>query len=157
MEYDFRTDIILIADDFYEAFKRCCEGKYPVQDGNIVKCSACNVPAIVNGAFALELYFKSILPPNMDGHKLMGLFNSLEENIKQEIKEEAISKLKKLAWKKSFEQYFEDINNLFVDWRYIYEKTYKVSELGNKVNEYLQVLNILLQEISGIAHKYFHK
>ena len=27
MEYDFRTDILLIADDFYDAYKRCREGK----------------------------------------------------------------------------------------------------------------------------------
>ncbi|MCI8368434.1 MAG: hypothetical protein HFJ81_02230 [Clostridia bacterium] len=154
MEYDFRTNIILIADDFYEAFKRCREGKNPVQDGNVVKCSVCNVPAIVNGAFALELYFKSMLSPDTDGHKLMDLFNSFEENIKQEIKEKSISKLEKLAWGKSFEQYLEDINNVFVDWRYIHEKNYNVKYLSNGANEFLQVLSILLPVISEIARKY---
>ena len=48
MEYDFRTDILLIADDFYDAYKRCREGKNPVHFDGAIKYSACNVPAIVN-------------------------------------------------------------------------------------------------------------
>ena len=48
MEYDFRTDIVLIADDFYDAYKRCREGKNPVHIGNRVKFSAFHIPAIVN-------------------------------------------------------------------------------------------------------------
>lgn len=154
MEYDFRTNIILIADDFYEAFKRCCDANNPVLDGNVVKCSACNVPSIVNGAFALELYSKSILPAGTDGHKLMELFNRLDAGKKLVIKETVISKLEKLTWKKSFEQYLEDLNNVFVDWRYIHEKNYGIRELGNNLNEYLQVLDILLVNVSNIAHKH---
>lgn len=53
MEYDFRTDILLIADDFYDAYKRCREGKNPVHFDGAIKYSACNIPAIVNGSFAL--------------------------------------------------------------------------------------------------------
>ena len=98
--------------------------------------------------------FKSMLSPDTDGHKLMDLFNSFEENIKQEIKEKSISKLEKLAWGKSFEQYLEDINNVFVDWRYIHEKNYNVKYLSNGANEFLQVLSILLPVISEIARKY---
>lgn len=30
MKLDFRTDIVLIADDFYNAFQRCCEKKNAV-------------------------------------------------------------------------------------------------------------------------------
>ena len=69
MVYDFRTDIVLIADDFYDAYQRCREGKHPIQIDNVIKYSTCNVPAIVNGAFALELYFKSMLPPKTREHE----------------------------------------------------------------------------------------
>lgn len=154
MEYDFRTDIVLIADDFYDAYKRCREGKNPVHMGNRVKFSACHIPAIVNGAFALELYFKSMLPPETHGHELKKLFDELANDIKLEIKEAVAPLLKRLSWGKSFEEYLEDINNVFVDWRYISEKDYAVGYLGNILNEYLQVLEILLPKIKDVAHKH---
>ena len=144
MEYDFRTDILLIADDFYDAYKRCREGKNPVHFDGAIKYSACNIPAIVNGAFTLELYFKSMLPPKTRGHELKELYDNLSSEIKCEIKDAVTSHLTKLAWGKQFEEYLEDLNNVFVDWRYISEKNYAIGYLGNRINEYLQVLEILI-------------
>lgn len=154
MVYDFRTDIVLIADDFYDAYQRCCECKNPIQTDNIIKYSACNVPAIVNGAFALELYFKSMLPPKTWGHKLKELYDNLSSEIKCEIKAAVIFHLTKLAWDKQFEEYLEDLNNVFVDWRYICEKNYAIGYLGNRINEYLQVLEILIPVVKEITYKY---
>ena len=152
MEYDFRTDILLIADNFYDAYKRCREGKNPVHFDGAIKYSACIVPAIVNGAFALELYFKSMLPPKTRGHELKELYDNLSSEIKCEIKDAATSHLTKLAWGKQFEEYLEDLNNVFVDWRYISQKDYAIGYLGNRINEYLQVLEILLPVVKKIAN-----
>lgn len=154
MEYDFRTDILLIADDFYDAYKRCREGKNPVHFDGAIKYSACNVPAIVNGAFALELYFKSMLPPKTWGHKLKELYDNLSSEIKCEIKNAANSNLNKLTCDKQFEDYLEDLNNVFVDWRYISQKDYAIGFLGNRINEYLQVLEILIPVVKEISYKY---
>ena len=154
MEYDFRTNIVLIADDFYDAYLRCCEGKNPIQIDNVIKYSACNVPAIVNGAFALELYFKSMLLSETRGHELKALFDVLSEDIKSDIKESTILQLELLAWKKSFEEYLEDIDKIFEEWRYIHEKSYTQRYLGNRINEYTQVLQILLPMIKEVAHKH---
>ena len=94
MEYDFRTDILLIADDFYDAYKRCREGKNPVHFDGAIKYSACNIPAIVNGSFALELYFKIMLPPKTWGHKLKELYDNLlrKVTVKEVADELGISK-----------------------------------------------------------------
>lgn len=154
MEYDFRTNIVLIADDFYDAYQRCREGKHPIQIDNVIKYSTCNVPAIVNGAFALELYFKSMLPPKTRGHELKELYDNLSSEIKCEIKNAANSHLNKLAWGKQFEEYLEDLNNVFEAWRYIHEKEYAIGYLGNRINEYLQVLEILIPVVKEIAYEY---
>ncbi len=154
MRFDFRTDIVLIADDFYNAFQRCYEGRNSVQIDGTIKYSACNVPAIVNGTFALELYFKSMLPHKTCGHELKILFDNLTEAIQVEIIEAVTPQLDKLSWQKSFEEHLEDINKVFVDWRYISEKDYTVSYLGNSINEHLQVLEVLLPIVKNIAYKH---
>lgn len=154
MEYDFRTDILLIADDFYDAYKRCREGKNPVHFDGAIKYSACNIPAIVNGSFALELYFKIMLSPKTWGHKLKELYDNLSSEIKCEIKAAVTFHLTKLAWDKQFEEYLEDLNNVFVDWRYISEKNYAIGFLGNRINVYLQVLEILIPVVKEISYKY---
>ncbi len=154
MEYDFRTDILLIADDFYDAYKRCREGKNPVHFDGAIKYSDCNIPAIVNGSFALELYFKIMLPPKTRGHELKELYGNLSSEIKCEIKNAVTSHLTKLAWGKQFEEYLEDLNNVFVDWRYISQKDYAIGFLGNRINEYLQVLEILIPVVKEITYKY---
>lgn len=154
MTYDCDTNIISIADDFFDAYLRCCEGKNPTRTDNGIKYSACNVPAIVNGAFAIELYFKSMLPPKTRGHELKILFDNLTDDIKREIREATTKQLERLSWGKPFKEYIEDINNVFVDWRYISEKDYSVGYLGNSINEYLQAFKILLPKIKDIAHRH---
>ena len=59
---DFNVSIRNIANDFYSAYKRCIEGKNPHIDeyGRHVM-EVVNVPAIVNAAFACELYLKLLI------------------------------------------------------------------------------------------------
>ena len=63
MATGFEHDILDIANDFYEAYRRCGEGKNPRTDewGRYVT-DVVSVPELVNGLFACELYLKSILP-----------------------------------------------------------------------------------------------
>lgn len=54
-DYGLTTNLLFQAEDFYEAFKRYNKEmpyKSSSGDGTIV-----SIPAIVNGAFALELFF----------------------------------------------------------------------------------------------------
>ena len=124
MTKGFEHEILDIADDFYEAYNRCGEGKnrrideYGRQVEDVV-----NVPKLVNGLFACELYLKSMLPKKSwkksDGHKLKALFLLLPKE-KQTEMYEAISA--KYYWELlSLEESFDLISNGFQFWRYIHE------------------------------------
>lgn len=107
IEFDFRKYIILIADDFYNAYLRCSEGRNPKQVEGTLLLSVLSVPAMVNGAFAIELYFKSMLPPKTRGHELKALYDILSNDIKCEIKQSTIPQLELLAWEKTFENFLK--------------------------------------------------
>ena len=75
MNYDLTTDILQSADDFYEAYKRCREVTNERHQGS----KTINIPAIVNGAFACELYTKYLANSKLTGHNLKLLFAELDE------------------------------------------------------------------------------
>lgn len=52
------------------------------------------VPIAVNSAFACELFIKSLLPKNTRGHKLNDIFNLLDINLKKEIQDLTINRMK---------------------------------------------------------------
>ena len=81
-------DILQQADDFAEAFRRCSKGENPRKDEfNRMCMDVVNIPAIVNAAFACELYLKSMLEQPW-GHKLMDLFEQLDNETKIQLKNE---------------------------------------------------------------------
>ena len=92
-KYDFDTSILNIADDFYEAYLRCAEGKNPtVDEYNRTRYEVVNVPAIVNGAFAIELYIKSMSRAGKRKlqkmkHNIKDLLLTLDQSIQDEIKQ----------------------------------------------------------------------
>ena len=108
------------ADSFYQtgmyAFEKM--NKSLTEDGNIIdKMSV--LPAIVNTAFACELYLKSLLK-NTTGHKLEDLFNAQDDIVKQFVKETIIKN--NLSYTDTlFEEKLKNISNSFVNWRYFYE------------------------------------
>ncbi len=92
------------------------------------------VPAIVNFAFSIELFIKSILKKNnikIPKHDLMILFQKLEDNVQDEI-------INLTGYKK--EQFFiflKNNSNVFAEWRYLFEA--KESKLANL--DFLQKLS----------------
>ena len=105
------------ADDFYEAYQRCLEGKNPVVDGNRTIYKIVAIPAFVNGFFACELYFKYLIGDKLiekTGHNLKRLYNKLDNSYKDKLK-----KLDDKSYK--IEELLKEIGNGFKNWRYIYE------------------------------------
>ena len=152
MNPDFDTSILNIAEDFYHAYLRCLEGKNPVREENgRIRCDGVNIPAIVNGAFALELYLKSLSPLSEEElkkkkHSIRKLYSTLDP-----IRQASIhSKIEKeLSPDYTFEKGLAIINNAFTFWRYIHTK----SDLGYGLNVTLNVLpafiNAIRDEVKG--------
>lgn len=83
-------------------------------------------PFVVNCAFSLELYLKTLAQihgASLKGHKLVELYDSLPLEAHKAI-EAAIPGLEK-KWKLEgnivFRDYISELNNGFVEWRYCYE------------------------------------
>ena len=141
MNPDFDVSITNIADDFYEAYLRCSEGKNPTKEGSRICYEVVNVPAIVNGAFAIELYIKSKLTKKTEGHNLRILFGKLDKELKDKIKNEIENKIDKNTT--SFNKLFKTIADAFEYWRYIHEK----KDLGYGLNITLNNLSIVIETI----------
>ena len=146
MNHDFDVSIINIANDFYNAYLRCSEGKNPVKerDGRI-RYEAVNVPAIVNGAFAIELYLKNLSPlTNKElkkkRHSIKKLFLTLDADLQNSIKKEVEEKL---SHEQSFESSLNGIDNAFTFWRYIHTKR----NFGYGLNDTLKAIPIFLTAI----------
>ena len=155
MDTGLSTNILASADDFYEAYKRCLEGKRTRQEGGTIVSDIVSIPAIVNGSFACELYLKFIGDYKGKEHRLNEIFNSLTEDLKNAILDEkTISDLNKISVRyghQNFDELFEEMGNTFVEWRYIFEKDHPAGFYGNRINEYLDVLNILLNRLAFVA------
>ncbi|MDE6947773.1 MAG: hypothetical protein K2P14_11370 [Anaeroplasmataceae bacterium] len=151
--YDLKTDIIKLAEDFTEAYKRCIEGKNARIDeyGRHVM-SVVNIPAIVNASFACELYLKAILKESLKEHQLKVLYEKLPKSQQERIKNQMDEKLKDLPIYNSFEESLDKASISFVEWRYIYETEKSDGFMGNRINLLLQFfacfLNILKNEIN---------
>ena len=152
MNYDLTTDILQSADDFYEAYKRCREVTNERHQGS----KTINIPAIVNGAFACELYTKYLANSKLTGHNLKILFAELDEKYQKEILDESTSnKLQQIAVRygyDSFDTSFEEMGSIFTEWRYIFEKDCPEGFYGNRMNMYLETLEILLMRLSAVSH-----
>lgn len=150
--YDFDTSIITIADDFYEAYLRCVEGKNPtVDEYNRIRYEVVNVPAIVNGAFALELYIKSLSRAGKRKltkmkHNIKGLLLTLDQSIQDEIRKEIEPKLERYQ---TYDECLDGINDSFVFWRYVHTK----KDFGFGLNDTLKVLPLFLNATRAITKR----
>ena len=82
------------------------------------------VPAIVNRAFACELFMKSMLPKNTRGHKLQDLFDALDADIQNEIRNKTVEEMKQISKSYGDIEFQNDIitnGNIFAEWRYFHE------------------------------------
>ena len=151
--YDLQTNILLQADDFAEAYKRCREGKNPRRDEHERLCCSCvNIPAIVNAAFACELYLKSLLtnPPKKE-HNISKLFCLLPEDIEQTIRNYVNDQFKGHPVY-NFDYCIERAGDAFVNWRYIFEEEHTDGFYGTFINEYLSFFENLIPILKSIAH-----
>lgn len=147
------TNVLFQAEDFYEAFKRCLkEIPYESSSG---KGTIVSIPAIVNGAFSLELYFNLLSKRYYPTHHLSKLFSHIDNKTRKTIIDSTLPKLNRIYQYKdsSFEDILNDIDNLFVEWRYIFNKNKQAGFFGNRINRYIPALTLLLDEISVISRK----
>ncbi len=82
------------------------------------------VPVLTNGAFACELYIKSLLPPNTRGHELYDLYNRLDDKLKDNIQKMHLEYMRNYEPNYSLEDFYDDLqihSNVFVTWRYFHE------------------------------------
>lgn len=84
-------------------------------------------PFVVNSTFCIEIYLKTLhrLQGNsVKGHSLAELYDSLSDEHKNMISGAAnrYSSQFSLSMPVQFIDFITDLNNCFVDWRYIYEK-----------------------------------
>ena len=148
----FERNILQQADDFYEAYRRCSKGENPRKDEFGRLCfSVVNIPAIVNAAFSIELYLKSILRTKKREHRLEILFNELDIKIREQIKKTINTELSKNNIF-NFDDCLSHISNVFVEWRYIYEEYHTEGFYGCYINEFIMFFNLLLPILSEIAH-----
>ena len=142
--------IVDVADDFYEAYKRCTEGKNErIDERGRHTAEVVNIPAIVNGAFALELYLKSFIPacqiePKELGHNIANIFSKLKQDLQERIRSDVEPNLK--GWTQTFDEAINGIGDGFEYWRYIHEK----EDLGYGLNMMLNVLPLFLEAVRAM-------
>jgi|GEM_PF-1549529 hypothetical protein len=151
---DFERSILMQADDFYEVYQRCLEGKNPRGEGSTTVYSIVAVPAIVNAAFACELYFKCLTGKERQSHNLLGFYNALPKEIRSEIDN-------------SYKQYARDeldtarkaidyVKKAFVEWRYLYKEDNVCQSNPARLNEFLRIFKILVPLLKRSAYKAAH-
>ncbi len=149
--YDLQTNMVLQADDFFEAYKRCLECKNWRKDEygrNVADIDS--IPAIVNGAFACELYIKSLLPTQEKEHNLKLLFEMLPPDFQESIRNEVNDKFKDYA-AYTFDMRLDDSANAFINWRYIHEEEHTEGYMGCYVNELPTFFGYLLPILQRLA------
>ena len=143
---DFDVSIINIAEDFYHAYLRCIEEKNrSIDEYGRIRYDVVNIPAIVNGAFALELYLKSLSPLSkkelkQKRHSIKKLFLTLDAGTQKRISDKVE---KQLAYGYDFDEGLVIINNAYTFWRYIHTKP----DLGYGLNVTLNVLPVFIEVI----------
>ena len=114
------------------------------------------VPAMVNGAFACELFLKALLEVPLRGHKLYNdLFCKLDLSSAQEIETVAIECFKKkkntVINSEQFISNFKTIERSFEEFRYFYEP-----QNDNEMKVYnIDFLEILVFSLRAICEQRF--
>lgn len=113
-EYGFK-EIVVLGKCYLDAAQKCNEPK--------IECVGWNhhllIPIITNMAFACELFLKAILKHNNNDskgirtHKLINLFEELQEDIKKEIMNSENEE--------DFRIRLDKVSNYFYEFRYLYE------------------------------------
>ncbi|MEY8365390.1 hypothetical protein AALA22_07080 [Anaerovoracaceae bacterium 41-7] len=106
------------------------------------------VPAVVNCAFACELFMKSMLCNTSTEHNLARLFGILNQDIQDKVRQTSIAKMQEVIPAYNDIQFQADLNShgkVFVDWRYFHE--------GNADTANLQFLFSFMDSLSITARQ----
>jgi hypothetical protein len=131
---------------FWQALSFCTTASY-LYKKDLQVMSAGNhysaIPFIVNAAFAIELYLKTLAAVHkktLRGHELAKLFDALPVAAAAEIDAHcpAAAAGHKVAKGRSFRDCLVAMNTAFVDWRYLYEEE---SIESIRLNEVIFVLD----------------
>jgi len=107
-------------------------------------------PFVVNAAFSAEMYLKCLQEVHgqiTESHVLTVLFKSLPNKVKDKINKTSKKFESQYQIEKGvlFKNHLKNINNAFVDWRYIYEKKYE----SLNIQQTIFVIQVL-HEVSAI-------
>lgn len=135
------------ARGFQLAAERCLEERENPEQRTLP------IQAIVNCAFACEVYLKAIYAfehPEVDkvwGHYLDDLYNQLPGHYKVAIE----NKLDFLYKKEDIERFLKDFRKIFEEYRYVYEMN-----SDNRIHfGFLHIFSSALQDVVGeLTHKY---
>lgn len=138
-----------IADDFYEAYRRC----FAANGKNKIVA----IPAFANGFFACELYLKSILKAtaiSATGHSIAELFHQIPEELQVKAEKEFSNKASGFltSYSISFDELINNISLGFEFWRYVYEDANKPFEEDYPFAYSEQFLQVFLPIIAEIAN-----
>lgn len=119
-------DALLLAQDFYEAYRRCL---YPKGKDKLIV----SIPAFTNGFFACEIYLKYLLTKHgidARGHDLLELFDKLPHKLKDSISDKFNFSAKNFLRinKISFVELIKKVSFGFGFWRYVFEEKNKEFE-----------------------------
>lgn len=153
MDENIKRNLLLQAEEFEKAYKRCARGENPYKDetGRIVY-HAVNLPAVVNAAFSCELYLKFLIGSTYSGHDLEQLFQRLDPKLQNEIRDEVASEIQ--GYPLSFDEFLKRAKDVFKKWRYLYEESHTDTYLSVYVNEYLIFLPLLINALKRRAYEW---
>ena len=157
--YDLQTNILLQADDFVEAYQRCIRGENPeVDEYGRVHSHFIAIPAVVNAAFACELYLKYLIGLKIEEispkerHDLKALYFMLDTPLQNQIRQYV-----EANWTQPDGRSFDDLlgraKDVFVLWRYIFENEHTDGYMGCFVNEYLSFFELFIAILKKLAHE----
>lgn len=152
MDENIKKNLLLQAEEFEEAYKRCARGENPYKDetGRIVY-HAVNLPAVVNAAFSCELYLKFLIGSKCSEHDLERLFQRLNPKLQNEIRDEIASEIQ--GYPLSFHELLKRAKDVFKEWRYLYERPHTDTYLNVYINEYLIFLPLFIETLKRRAHE----
>ena len=141
---------------FSNAFRILLNKHISARETGIHEDFALLVPAMVNGAFACELFLKSLLEVPLRGHKLYDdLFCKLDLSTAQEIETVVIkSFIKKRSTVINSEEFisnFKNIERAFEEFRYFYEP-----QNNNEMRVYnIDFVEVLVFSLRAICEQRF--
>lgn len=152
------NDAILSAVGFYNIFdgihqKYFTGSKLPLDE--FMNFAAINIPYAVNGAFACEMAFKSVIDEKTAKklkHDLFKIYNSthFDKKYREAIENSFVSKG---LTKEAFDIVLKESSNLFIRWRYFFEHTNSGCSIPENFHQFVSSCVETMVDFSGLKRK----